>query len=295
MLKNVRNYLMLLALGTAAIVSSCNKDETTVNKPTVTVNADKTSLSVNSTAVITISATAPSGGKLKKVKIEEGTTASSINTTLKDSNIDGSPANIGYTYNYTPKMTGVMRVVVTVTDDANQSTSKEISFTVTGSTSVIDCGDKSIGNQNSSTSGSFFNTSACAVVSVGPATIAANTIDFVHYFGSSNKATLASPSDQTVNQFMPFQNFYKQANKKSTTFKKNGNASFNFSTTSPTEIETGYKSSTAAAAGIAGDLMVGDVVFFLTSDNKYGVAKVTSITGTTTTDGAIGLSVKVQK
>ena len=290
-MKMYRKFILFLLVGQLAFAYSCKKDDdNTVQKPTLTVTTDKSSAAVGETVNINITASGPSGVNLKSMKIEEVIAGTSGTVVLKDSTLKA--ANIGYTYAYTipSGASGTKEVKVTVTDNNSQTTTKSVSITVTASSAALrDCGTKVLGNQQSTT-GSFFATSNCTVYTVSQAQANQNIVDFVHYFGATNNATIAAPNDAGANQFTTFQ-LNTWSNKNATTFKKVLN--FNYDAATTATVQDAWNNGGTAMSS-ATDLNVGNNVVFKTASGKYGVFQVAQLSGNSTTSGTMTIKVKAQ-
>ncbi len=161
--------------------------------------------------------------------------------------------------------------------------------------------DKIYGDQANNSAGSFFATSTGTVYTQALAKTNAASVDFLYYYGATNKATLAAPNDA------PAATIYDNATNGLQTWSvKNATEIretmltadiFNAVAADSTLTQLYDAAAIGAAATSATDLAVGDVVAFKTVGNKKGFIKVVAIVenGTTATGDYIKVDVKVQK
>lgn len=157
---------------------------------------------------------------------------------------------------------------------------------------------KLMGGQTNATVGSFLATDSGKVYTsgvVGASTSIQGRIDFVYFFGTSNQATIAAPSDSlallahTNNSSLP-------------TWTTKNSTKFAATTITPAVFTASANDSlikTIDATTITGSyrnmLTVGNVVAFKTASGKVGLFHVSAIAGTTGVDRTITLDVKVSK
>jgi hypothetical protein len=121
------------------------------------------------------------------------------------------------------------------------------------------------------------------------------SLDFVYYYGTTNKATIASPSDATVaTVFQAYGINTSGAN--SVQLKKLTTTPYAGATTG-TLLNEAWTASGATASGVATDLAANNEIAFRTTsggNDVYGIIKVTAISANSTS-GAITFSVKRQQ
>lgn len=271
-MKAIKKLVLFLLVGTMAANYGCNKDETQDN-PTLGVTANKTTASPGDNVDIAI--TTSSAGRVDRLLIQEKAPGSSVPGTLLDSAI--KQANFGLTYHYTvsSSASNSVDVIVTVTDDKGQTTSKTVTITIAGGGNLATCDNKTLGSYDNTT-GSFFSAKTCTVYTVSEAKNNQAAVDFLYFYGSSNFATIAAPDDADANTISTFQ-LNTWTTKNATRFKTV--SGFDFTNATPTSITVAWTAGGAESSKI-NSLGVGGMFLFKTADGRYGVAKVNSISGT---------------
>lgn len=166
-----------------------------------------------------------------------------------------------------------------------------------------------LGNQNNTTSGSFFSATDGVVRNSTDAKANSGLIDLLYYHSSptsgdpvaaANAATIASPEDTKAKEIYnsTTNGLQTWTTRNATMFKFLGtNTSVYTDITNGDQITTAYTSSTANATTAVTQLKAGDVFGFVTIGGKHGIAKVNSVTTTTASPFAteIRMDVKVKK
>jgi hypothetical protein len=156
-----------------------------------------------------------------------------------------------------------------------------------------------VGGQNNASLGSFLATDSGSVITSGAAgasTALQARVDLVYFFGTTNGASMGAPKDSVV----------AIAHTGSTTlpaWTTKNDTRLMATTLTPAQFIASNNDSLVKAvttgvtmnATLANQLTVGKVVAFKTAGGKFGLFHVASITGTTGTDRAITVDVKVQK
>jgi len=286
------NKILALFLTLGVAITACKKDTTQPGAPTASIVVDKTTASPGTVVKASINASSDPARTLKSLKLEEvinGVTTS----TLIDSTI--STGNIGITYNYTvPSGTNSVELRLTVTDNAFATTTQSATITVTGSGQLKACDPATLGSYDNSTYGSFYSTTECKSYNVSTAKANQSKVDIIYFYGSSNAATLASPDDPddfgTGTGQISSLDVQTWTSKNPTRFRKTTTA--NFDNANAASLQTDYASATGTESFKANNLANGDVVAFKTAGGKYGLVKITNITGA---GGTATISVKVQQ
>jgi hypothetical protein len=281
-MKAIKKLVLFLLVGTMAANYGCNKEETQDN-PNLSVTASKTTASPGD--VVDIAITTSSAGRVDRLLIQERTQGSSVPGTLLDSAV--KQANFGYTHHYTVpnNATAPIDIVVTVTDDKAQTTTKTVTITVTGNGNLSTCDNKTLGSYDNTT-GSFFSAKTCTVYTVGEAKNNQSAVDFIYFYGTTNFATIAAPDDADANTISTFQ-LNTWTTKNATRFKTV--SGFDYANATGSSITLAWTTGGAEMSKI-NNLGVGQMFLFKTTDGRYGVAKVNSISGTSA--GTINLDVK---
>jgi hypothetical protein len=141
--------------------------------------------------------------------------------------------------------------------------------------------------------GSFFSTSTGSVYTQADAKTNSNSIDFVYYYGTTNLATIAAPDESGA------ESIYDNTSTGLQTWSTQNSTKFVMSSVTTSEFDdmeddidisgdTNVNNSAVTA------LEENDVVAFTTADDKDGLFKVISITGTGGSS-TIEIEVKVKK
>ncbi len=164
-------------------------------------------------------------------------------------------------------------------------TVKEAAIELTSFTAVL------MGGQTNTTTGSFLDADAGKVYLTADAKTNQSKVDVVYYFGSENKATLASPNDETVNgtgtNALSLTKGWTTQN--ATKFNTNpGITAAEFDAmTDDSKLE-----GVDVTASKANMLSEGDVAVFMTAAGNKGAIKVVKIDGEGS--GTITIDVKIQ-
>ena len=166
-----------------------------------------------------------------------------------------------------------------------------------------------LGNQNNTTSGSFFSSADGVVKNSADAKASASTIDFLYYHSAptsgdpvaaANEATVASPADTKAMEIYngATNGLQNWAVRNATKFKRLTSDVTGFNNlANGTEVAGVYTNSTAAEATAVTQLKANDMFAFMTAGGKHGVAKVNSVTVTSQNPfmTEIRMDVKVEK
>jgi hypothetical protein len=298
--------LMLFGLGvltSISVLTSCKKDEVTIDSPTVSFQNNEIAYTGTTENDLSrdITITVEAAGKLSIIKIYKVT--DSGKTTLKTINDFNSTTQHLFVQTFTiEKNSGVNKFEVEVTDKENNTTSKVFTFTAysVSAGAITSYSTKIMGAQFNNGIGSFLATSNGTIYSKTDAKTNASLIDFVYsYRGGNYLAFLAAPSDAlldaTVNIKAENWSVYN-----TTKFKASSLSSSDFDAiTNDTEIAT----ITGLTETNVLNLQVGNVVAFKTATGKLGYFKVKAINEGVAggdavqkyQDGSIEIDVKVQK
>ncbi len=188
---------------------------------------------------------------------------------------------------------GTETYTFTVTD--KDGLTGELKLTITTESSSVaytTFADKDLGNQNHATKGSFFATADGSISLTAAANSAPATIDFAHYYGATNMATIAAPDNSQAQTI--FTSMSGWATQNATKFKTSTMTKAEFDAIADgSEINAAYSASTATEASHATQLAADDVVAFSTAAGKKGLILVKSISGDNSTSGSMVITVKI--
>jgi len=178
-----------------------------------------------------------------------------------------------------------------VTDNKDLTASVSFTITVEAVGGPINTWTATLGSHQS-TKGSSFASTTGTVYSIADAKANSSLVDFMYYYGAENFATLAAPDDATV------ESVFSSADGPASWTTRNATrfAETNLSAGDFDAIEddlTIVEEATGASATKVNELSDGDVVAFVTADDKMGLVKVVSIT--TGAGGEMEISVIVQQ
>lgn len=207
----------------------------------------------------------------------------------------------GITYNFSFDILGItddIIVKVQATDKDNQTASRNFNITAAGaSAGAIETYTSKVLGSYQATAGSSFASIDGTIYGIADAKANSNKIDFMYFYGASNEATIAAPSNSDAASVFTGSNGLSSWSVRNAT---------KFGTTSVTAGEFDAMTDDALiasqASGLSADkvnmLSVGDVVAFETAStssnaSKKGLIKVTAIS--TGADGTMTITVKVQE
>ena len=297
----MKNFLLksMMAIAVTTTLFSCNKEEEVLAKPTITLKSDAGYVYADKELApgdsILIGATLVSNdSKLKSVSLTvsyDGAVAATIETkTLTEKT--GS-------YDYAGSLRtkeGTEKYTLTLTDNNGEIETK--SFTITVKNPIVPGGlinkytATLLGGQNNANVGSYYATTTNAVFKQNTAAANSAIIDIIYYYGSSNKATLVSPNDATVNGGsgnLSLATVLTKQNK--TEFAPSGLTAAQFDAINDDKEITAIIPTSPQT--LSKDLAVGSVILFKTEAGKLGLIKVSALT--VNADGQITIDVKVQK
>lgn len=181
---------------------------------------------------------------------------------------------------------------VIVIDKKERQVKKDFSITIEAEGSIRTQTAKLLYGQSNTTGGSFYATEGTGMeyTQVNAKTNAAK-IDFLYFYGSENKATLAAPSDADAKTIYNNANNGLQTWSKlnGTKFKEVTMAKAQFDAVTYAAINTSAEGATASKTNM---LIADKVVAFITDGGLKGLIYVNSITGTDS--GSINITIKIQ-
>jgi len=281
-------------------LSSCSSDTTTPTSQLPTIQF------VAGTGLITGDVTLAAGAEIK-VRVDAFSNTSSnaklvdfkitrvfnnLPSVVLDSTINVTSFTIGIQTTAYPTP-GVEKFIFEITDKDNQSASISFNVTTTSTAGPIHAWSQKILGAQANTTGSSFASSNGTVYTLADAKTNSSLIDWLYFYGATNLACLASPADPDA------QSVYNNATngiqtwavKNPTLFKKITDdivwSDIIDDSIILTETATGVDQTKIP------QLVVGDILGFITAAGKHGLIRVEAIT--TGNDGTMTISVKVQQ
>ena len=298
------NLFSILFVAVLAITSitSCNPTADDV-KPSMVFSTDGAAIAASETVAINtpllfkISAVEnPSTKKkLKTLRIQSWKNntpnVDSLVTIADDSFLGSFNFNADSTYSLEEKF------IFTLTDKAGETATKTIIITtenapvVTGD-AITKYSATILGAQSNSTLGSFLDLHTGDVYLTASANANSADIDLIYYYGSSNEASFAAPTDVTVNGGAGnFSLATGLTTQNETIFAVN--TTVDFAQMVSDNDDRDFPTAIAGSATLSNTMAVGDVIQFLTEDAKMGFIKVTNIV--TGGAGEINIDVIIQQ
>jgi len=296
----------LMVIGAAAALgmmfSSCSKDEVapTINSLTVgstAIQKDGDSATVaGGSAEITWSVT-KGDNDFKSLVIRQGAATDKITIKSADSIATGKVTVTGLT-------AGEYALVVTDKDDLKSTRTFKVKASTVAATFVTYSAKLVYAPLAAGTQACAFSTSTGSTYKQADAKTNAASVDFLYLYGASTKANLSCPADAAASSNNAYTTAYSDVKNWSV---KNATA---YATTTKTfesivadaDLATAFTTGTiategadAAKSGRITGLAANSVVAFKTAAGKYGILKVTEVSGTDGTGAYIKIDVKVQK
>ncbi len=289
-MKKINLFLLGLTAFGLAFLTSCGEEEAS-NPPLITI--DQASPVTASAGSVTLTGEIVVEGKLDQVKLfivtgDAETQYGSAYTSFKTGDIT-TPDDMNYDFRFDiDGLTESCSVKIEATDKENQTSSKSVQVDVASGAEINEFTAVLMGAQGSTT-GSALNAQTGIVSKLADAVAA--DIDILYYYGSTNKATLVAPNDETVTGGSG--DFSWTANWGTQNPTKFGMSSLSAGEFDAIDDDTELAAISGLSASKVTNLGVDDVVDFITADGKKGALKVTALTAAS--DGTITINVKIQK
>jgi len=282
-------------------ITSCGTDEETTDvSPTMNFvggsdfTAGDVTLKAGETFKVGVNAFSNASSKAKLSKFKVVRTFNNVPFTALDSTLSSTDVfNINITAFAYPDA-GAERWTFTITDKDGETAELSFNITTTSGGPIQSYNQKILGSYDNSAYGSSFASADGTVYTLSEAKTNAAKIDWMYYYGVTNKATLAAPSDPSVTEV-----FTSATNGPATWSVRNATK---FSKVSlPAGLTWDAITTDAEIIILASEvsetksnlLAVGNILAFKTVAGKQGLIKIENITGTAA--GTITYSVKVQE
>ncbi|MES2779481.1 MAG: hypothetical protein V4651_06235 [Bacteroidota bacterium] len=297
-MKKLVKSVLMLSIASLAILSSCKKedDNATVTDAKVDVTVDPASPLEGGVVTLTITCTGNAENNLKSISVIRTGGSSTTSKTVLSTSLTGTSSSkivkdtleMG-TYTYT----------VAVAGEKGSPATKTVTVTTRSLPKQVDVTNATplFGQSNGAGVNSHFMQLTAPHATFSTSTFAANksNVDLAFFYGSTNKATLTSPSDATM-QGLYSGLSWTGAN--TTSLYKTTMTSAQFDAVATANSDSTI---TAMAAGVAtwvstvNLLAQGNVILFKTAGNKVGLIKVDNVTGTSANDAELNIIVISQK
>ncbi|MCK9220545.1 MAG: hypothetical protein M0P47_10910 [Bacteroidales bacterium] len=300
-MKNIHSIFSLILFSSILVFTSCSKSDSSDpvdQTPAINfvggsgyISADAT-LSVSEIFKVGLTAfpNTNSGAKLTKLTI---TRVCNNQPLVQDSVFSTPQASLNIIINaVTNNLPGQEKWYFKITDKNGQT--KEISFTITtiAVSSPINTFSMKILGAQGNTTGSSFASIDGTVYTLANAKTNASKIDWLYFYGETNHASIAAPSDASAaGVFNGDNGLASWAVRNNTLFKKVTEV-INWESITNDQIIVA-QTTTGVTNTKINELAVNDILAFITAGGKKGLMKVETISGTTA--GSMTLSVKVQQ
>ena len=298
-MKKLVKSVLMLSIASLAILSSCKKettDEVTDVTVTITPSPSASPVDVGTVLTLTIEAKGNTDNKLKKITVTSTQAGSallsktlSVNSTTEIVRDTLKKSNETYSY--------------TVTVEGEKGSPATKTYTVKTKTAAAEVDVTNAIPLFGQTNGAGINahfiqlTSPFGTYPVGVFGVNKAKVDLAFFYGSLNKATLASPSDTTM------QGLFKGLNwtgANVTMLYKTSMTTTEFDAVATAKSDaaiTTLAASVATSAWVSSINMLskGNVVLYKTAGNKLGLIKVDDLSGITANDAEINLRIISQK
>ncbi|MGE5425291.1 MAG: hypothetical protein ACM3N9_07990 [Syntrophothermus sp.] len=198
---------------------------------------------------------------------------------------------INFSFTDTATQVGATKWYVKVTDKDNQTKEISLTITTTAAAGEINTFTQKILGAQGSTTGSSFASIDGTIYNLNDAKLNSAKIDWMYYYGATNLATLAAPSDPSAAEVFNGTNGPATWSTRNATKFKDVTGQVDFATV--TDDSKIVQMATGATATVLPHLSNDKVLAFIAANGKMGLIQVVTITGTS--GGSITLNVKVQK
>ncbi len=307
-MKKLLNYgFVLVALVSLAFISSCGDPEDPApNGPSVSFNTGDGLITgdvqLNPGDAMAFKVTVTKGDKnLEKLYIKEGnvkltatfTEEGETSEVTDEFELSGSgPVVVTISGINASQNEGVTAYSIVAADKDGLEGSVEVNVQVSTpdeSPAVTEFTAILMGAHENATDGSFMDAATGTVYKVAEAATNDSKVDFVYYYGATNKVTLAAPSDASVLEFGSL-GVANWGTKNETKMATVAGADYSSYTTND-ELSAAVDAESPSGT-LSNELAVDDVILFTTADGIKGAIKVTAVEASTT--GTITLSVKIE-
>ncbi len=294
-MKKIAFYFFALIVG-LGFLTSCGTDPDAV-KPKPTIALESTAPFISGNTEVTAGDSikfklVATGEKINKVEVNVSYGAGATPAVVFADNAAGDKP--GYTKEIKTRarnIAGTETYTFTVTDKNGEVATKDVVVTVKAAQTIRTQSTKLLAGQDNNTVGSFYATAGTGTVyNQTNAKTNAAAVDFLYFYGATNKATIAAPNDADA------ATIYNNSTTGLQTWTVRNATKFKTTTLSATDFNNATVASiNTAAEGAAltksNDLTNGRVFAFVTAGGKKGLILVNTITGTQA--GTIEITVKI--
>ena len=278
------NFLfMALLMSAAVMVTSCggDDDDPIDQGPTINLKGGEgytskdDSIRVNESITVGVTGLKSSVSGSKLVNFKFSIISNEISTTWIDSTFSSDNFNWETSVAFTG--TGKARLLFELTDKNGKKNEKAFYVIVDDpGTAVITYKDVEFGSWNDAAGSFFVSTEGITYTVTQTATLPVNQekVDFVYFYGQTNKNTMASPDDADANTI---------ENLKLNLWTKKNQTRFNSSNLTVSQFDAignNYKFPTfdfGSQKSKVNDLKVGSIFMFKTKNDKLGLVKITHL------------------
>jgi hypothetical protein len=288
-MKKLNLLLCGMALSSLLFVS-CGEDILVVDvDPTLTVTpAEGVEAVVGE--VVTFKVIAGSDQNIVSIKFSPTSVGGEGTSTDSIFDADAEKHSITMDYDYTvPEGVTTVTIKFEVRDDKDLSATESRVITVVSAAGPITTYSSTVLGANNNTTGSSFASFDGSIYTLAEAKENSDKVDFIYFYGDTNKATLASPDDSDLQTVFSSVSGWTTIN--ATRFATTTLTSDQFDAI--IDDATIVTEANAASETKVNELAVDDVIAFKTSGDKLGLAKITALEESNT--GTMTIDVKVQE
>lgn len=297
-MKKLVKSVMMLSIASLAILSSCKKEDenATVTDVKVDVTSSPASVREGGVVTLTVTCTGNTDNNLDAISVTR-TGGSLASKTVLSTSLSGTSATktivdtLGSgTYTYT----------VAVTGKTGSPATKTITVATVPAPKELDITNPIplFGSANGAGTNAHFLQLSDPFTTVSTANFSTNKskIDVAFYYGSNNKATLTSPSDNVMQGLFTGLDWTSGIN--ITSLYKTSMTLAQFDAIAASNSDSAITAMAATVTTWTSSvnlLSVNNVILYKTAANKVGLIKVDNISGKDNTDAEISLRIIAQK
>lgn len=273
--------LSMLFISSAIFVTSCNKDEEEAG-PTLNLKGQSgytsSDVTVNAGTTINIGVIGTAGdNNLTEFEMQIINNNQPIYNF--DTTFNSNTFNLDLGFDFTSNQLGANVISMTLKDKNGKTDTESFTVTVEAVSNVTKYSDVDLGSHNDAF-GSFFATSTGEQFTIGQLrNNEANQakVDFLFFKGSTNQNTIAAPDDEAAISIETFELNDWTAPKNATRFNTTTITATEFDAIGETYTFPDFNTSATASLKKVNNLVEGQVILFLTADNKLGLIKIVDL------------------
>jgi hypothetical protein len=300
-MKKAMKTIMMLFVASSFILTSCSSEDVADVTLTTIPASTGTTFFVGDTMSVTINAKGNADNKLKSLTITKAVTGkATITYYTKDLSVTDYIFELKDTLDI--QDTGAVTYNITLTGEKGTAQTKTITISVSKVGFIDETNGSPVQMFGHTYDGprfcqlTTFETYSVAQVADAPYTTLTNNVDLVSYFGSSNKFTLSSPDDAVMQSLYSGLSGFWTSGKARVTGLVRVNGLANFATiAAPGDDRLLVLFAAGKTYGkTITNVQANDLILFKTAGGRLGLIKITSVSGTTSSDAQVQFETLVQ-